>query len=256
MGNGLDEVVVEKCEVSSLVSSIEKAAETIAVKARAINRLLEWQKNPGYAEFVNRDLEILKEYKELVKDEYKEFSCVVREAFSQRDTILGFSVCYAAYNMFVDFLELANEKRDHLFYHLGLAYFNSYHARFFLLIEKKEQAEIAMQRSKRHYNLAINLDLDKETKEKIEKIIKKTEQYLKLYRPRKKIPTIGITEEDVKDEKVLFEKTQRLHAKLNKHFPHLFETLYYPEELIENPSYDEIIEQYLDGELDLQNNVA
>ena len=258
MGKGLNDKIESENDVTSLMSALEKTAETIAVKARAINRLLEWKRNPGYAEFVNGKLEIVEEYKKLVKDEYKEFSNVVREAYLKKDIALGFSVCKAIYKMFEDYISLANEKNDNLFYQLGLAYFNSYQARFYLLVEKKELAKRTMQKSKRHYNQAINLNLDTKTKEKIQKILKKTDLYLKRYKPRnrKRVPTIGITEEDLQDQKNLDAKIQRICAKLNKNHPHLFDMINYQDDSNADPSYDEILKEYLDGELDSKDNVA
>ncbi len=235
----------------SLISIIENAAETITVKARAINRLLEWQRNPRYALFVNDKLEILEEFKSLIREENKEFSKVIREAYRKEDLTLGYSVCRAAYKMFKDYLNLVNEESDYLFYYLGLAYFNSYEARFHLLDDNKELAEYAMRKSKKNYGQAINLNLDSEMKKKIERILNKTETYLKLYRPKRqkkqgaqRTRIIGITEEDISDEEKLHEKTQELY----KRFPDLFDAIYYSnDEESGCPSYEEIIKWYVEG---------
>ncbi len=230
----------------SLTYIIEKTARNISVKAKAINKLLEWQRNPGYAKFVGDKLETIEEFKHLIRDEYKEFSKVAREAYSQRNIDLGYSVCGAAYKMFKDFANIADHKKDFLFYNLGLAYFNSYETRFHLLDENLELAKCAMQKAKRNYKHAINLDLDSETREKFEKVFKKTEIYLKLYRPKKAVQKIGVTEDEVKDPKKLQDKIQRLY----KAFPDFFDSLHYSkgdnDETI--PSYDEIIKKYIKGE--------
>jgi len=230
---------------NSLTSIIEEAAQTIATKARTINRLLAWQRNPTYAKFVNDRLEIIEEFKGLIRDEYKEFSNIVRAAYSKGDIDLGYNVCDAVNRMFEDFLDFADDNRDYLFYHLGLAYFYSYQARFNLLDNEEKSARHAVRIAKRHYKKAIELDLDSKSKEKIERLLKKTEFYLKLYKPKKQlIPEIGINKEDIEDEKILHEKTQELY----KRFPDLFDATFYPEDADDEcQSYKEILEQYLEG---------